>query len=47
MFMCLLWSFVVVSQFESMEHEDKFFVNPGSATGAYNALDRYAQVQLA
>lgn len=26
-------------RFEAYEHEGKFYVNPGSATGAYNALD--------
>ena len=26
-------------RFEAYEHEDKFYVNPGSITGAYNALD--------
>ena len=26
-------------QFEALENEGKFFINPGSATGAYNALD--------
>ena len=28
-------------KFEAFEHENKFYINPGSATGAYNALDRY------
>jgi vacuolar protein sorting-associated protein 29 len=28
-------------KFEAYEHENKFYINPGSATGAYNALDRY------
>ena len=28
-----------VFQFEAYEHEGKFYVNPGSATGAYNPLD--------
>lgn len=28
-------------QFEAVENEGKFFINPGSATGAYNALERY------
>ena len=28
-------------QFEALENEGKFFINPGSATGAYNALDGY------
>ena len=28
-------------QFEALENEGKFFINPGSATGAYNALERY------
>ncbi|XP_077164609.1 vacuolar protein sorting-associated protein 29-like isoform X1 [Paroedura picta] len=27
-------------KFEALEHENKFFINPGSATGAYNALER-------
>lgn len=26
-------------KFEAFEHENKFFINPGSATGSYNALD--------
>ncbi|KAL3270646.1 hypothetical protein HHI36_021175 [Cryptolaemus montrouzieri] len=26
-------------KFEAYEHENKFYINPGSATGAYNALD--------
>ncbi len=26
-------------QFEAYEHEGKFYVNPGSATGAYTALE--------
>jgi vacuolar protein sorting-associated protein 29 len=26
-------------KFEAYEHENKFFINPGSATGAFNALD--------
>ena len=26
-------------KFEAFEHENKFYINPGSATGAYNALD--------
>jgi len=25
-------------QFEAYEHENKFFINPGSATGAYHPL---------
>lgn len=29
-------------KFEAFEHEGKFYINPGSATGAYNALDRSA-----
>ena len=28
-------------KFEAFEHENKFYINPGSATGAYSALDRY------
>ncbi|XP_048370796.1 vacuolar protein sorting-associated protein 29-like [Sphaerodactylus townsendi] len=27
-------------KFEALEHQNKFFINPGSATGAYSALDR-------
>ncbi|GFV26634.1 vacuolar protein sorting-associated protein 29 [Trichonephila clavipes] len=27
-------------KFEAYEHENKFYINPGSATGAYNPLDR-------
>ena len=27
-------------KFEAFEHEGKFYINPGSATGAYSALDR-------
>lgn len=26
-------------KFEAYEHENRFYINPGSATGAYNALD--------
>lgn len=26
-------------KFEAYEHESKFYINPGSATGAYNPLD--------
>lgn len=26
-------------KFEAYEHENKFYINPGSATGAYNALE--------
>ncbi|CAG9770737.1 unnamed protein product [Ceutorhynchus assimilis] len=26
-------------KFEAYEHENKFYINPGSATGSYNALD--------
>uniref|UniRef100_A0A8B9PZA0 Vacuolar protein sorting-associated protein 29 n=1 Tax=Apteryx owenii TaxID=8824 RepID=A0A8B9PZA0_APTOW len=26
-------------KFEAFEHENKFYINPGSATGAYNALE--------
>lgn len=28
-------------KFEAYEHENKFYINPGSATGAYNALDSF------
>ena len=27
------------NKFEAYEHENKFYVNPGSATGAYSALE--------
>uniref|UniRef100_A0A8C5WRS7 Vacuolar protein sorting-associated protein 29 n=1 Tax=Laticauda laticaudata TaxID=8630 RepID=A0A8C5WRS7_LATLA len=27
-------------KFEAVEHEKKFYINPGSATGAYSALER-------
>ena len=27
-------------KFEAYEHEGKFFINPGSVTGAWNALER-------
>merc|ERR1712223_499665 len=27
------------NKFEAFEHENKFYINPGSATGAYSALD--------
>jgi vacuolar protein sorting-associated protein 29 len=26
-------------KFEAYEHEGKFYINPGSATGSFNALD--------
>ena len=26
-------------KFEAIEHENKFYINPGSATGAFNALE--------
>lgn len=26
-------------KFEAYEHENRFYINPGSATGAYNALE--------
>lgn len=26
-------------KFEAYEHENKFYINPGSATGAFSALD--------
>lgn len=29
-------------KFEAFENENKFYINPGSATGAYNALERYS-----
>lgn len=28
-------------KFEAYEQENKFYINPGSATGAYNPLDSY------
>lgn len=28
-------------KFQAFEHEGKFYINPGSATGAYAALDRH------
>ena len=27
------------NKFEACEHENKFYVNPGSATGAYSAIE--------
>ena len=30
-------------RFEAYEHEDKFYVNPGSITGAYSPLDNNNQ----
>ena len=27
-------------KFEAFENENKFYINPGSATGAYSALER-------
>lgn len=27
-------------KFEAFERDNKFFINPGSATGAFNALNR-------
>jgi hypothetical protein len=41
---CTLYTGIIVIsllQFEALENEGKFFINPGSATGAYNALDGY------
>jgi putative phosphoesterase len=29
-------------KFEAFERDNKFFINPGSATGAFNALNRFA-----
>ena len=35
-------------RFDAFEHENKFYINPGSITGAYSALDRYfAELSLA
>lgn len=28
-------------KFEAFENENKFYINPGSATGAYSALERW------
>ena len=28
-------------KFEAFERNNKFFINPGSATGAFNALNRF------
>jgi putative phosphoesterase len=28
-------------KFEAFERDNKFFINPGSATGAFNALNRF------
>lgn len=28
-------------RFEAFERDNKFFINPGSATGAFNALNRF------
>lgn len=28
-------------KFEAYEHENKFYINPGSATGAYHALETF------
>ncbi len=28
-------------KFEAFENENKFYINPGSATGAYSPLERY------
>lgn len=27
-------------KFEAYEHENRFYINPGSATGAYNTLEK-------
>ena len=27
-------------KFDAYEHESKFYINPGSATGAYSGIDR-------
>lgn len=31
-------------KFEAFENENKFYINPGSATGAYSALERWESV---
>lgn len=33
-------------KFAAYEHEGKFYINPGSATGAYNPLQRYVDSSL-
>jgi len=33
-------------KFEAFERDNKFFINPGSATGAFNALNRYVIYKL-
>ena len=33
-------------KFEAFEHENKFYINPGSATGSYSALNRSASQSL-
>lgn len=31
-------------KFEAFEHENKFYINPGSATGAYHPLEKYLYI---
>lgn len=33
-------------KFEAFERDNKFFINPGSATGAFNALNRFVIFQI-
>lgn len=33
-------------RFEAFEHESKFYINPGSASGAYCAQERYGTVDI-
>ena len=40
LWLVLILSSLFLFQFEALENEGKFFINPGSATGAYNALER-------
>ncbi|CAJ0923797.1 unnamed protein product [Ranitomeya imitator] len=36
---CRYYDFGTYTKIEAFEHENKFYINPGSATGAYNALE--------
>jgi vacuolar protein sorting-associated protein 29 len=33
-------------KFEALEHENKFYINPGSATGAFSAIETYVNKHL-
>ena len=33
-------------KFEAFENENKFYINPGSATGAYSALERWLEINI-